>query len=98
MQSVDNNILRDLAHKFAFGPQEHKIGLEMTPVKMAKKRYKHAFRATCFHGANEKNNFLARVCIHCCQFTMSVQAVARRNMPTYPMRLKSGCCGLTADC
>jgi hypothetical protein len=73
---VNDNILGDLTHKFPFGPKEHKIGLEMTPVKMAKKRYKHTFRATPFHGANEKYNFLARVCIHCCQFTMSRQSLS----------------------
>src|SRR5205807_4346286 len=71
VQSVDDNILGDLTHEFPFGPQEHKIGLETTPVKMAKKRYKHTFCATRFHGANEENNLLAMICIHYCQFIMS---------------------------
>jgi len=34
---VDDNILGDLRYKFPFGPKEHKVGLEMAPVKMAKK-------------------------------------------------------------
>ena len=76
MQSVDDNILRDLAHKLPFGSKKHKIGLEMAPVKMAKKRYKHTFCATCFHGTNEKNNFLATICAHDCQFTLSKQSLS----------------------
>jgi len=80
VQSVDDNILRDLAHKLPFGSKKHKIGLEMAPVKMAKKRYKHAFRATCFHGANEKNNFLAMICIHYLSI-YHVQAIAECPLP-----------------
>ena len=46
IQSVYDNIIRDLAHKLAFGPHEHQVRFEILTVKMAKQRDKNALRAT----------------------------------------------------
>ena len=61
LQCVYENILRHLTDEFAFGPQEHKMRLEMTAVEMAKKRYKYTPRAASLQRANEKNNFFAAI-------------------------------------
>ena len=58
-QRVYDNILGYLTNEFAFGPQEHKMRLEMIAVEVAKKCYKNTPCAASLQGANDKNNFLA---------------------------------------
>ena len=61
VKRVDNNVVRKLAEKLAFGFQDDKVRLKIIAVQMAKKRNEDALRTTSRQGADKKDYFFPRV-------------------------------------
>ena len=61
VKRVDNNVVRKLAEKLAFGLQDDKVRLKKIAVQMAKKRNEDALCAASRQRADKKDYFFPRV-------------------------------------